>query len=91
MLIAFAVRRRMTSRAPSRLAALAGPPGAVGTSGSDEGEAVIDLAVLERWWAMQAADDAREHASTRMADAVVDVDAVERWLERCSARSERLR
>lgn len=90
LLIAFAVRRRMTSRAPNRLAALAGPPGAVATSGSDESAAVIDLAVLERWWAMQAADDARDSVDA-MADAVVDVDAVERWLERCSARSERLR
>ena len=86
LLIAFAVRRRVMAPAPSRVAALIGAPrGEV--AAPDAGAAVIDLAVLERWWALQAGDDAREAVGVdATADAVVDVDAVERWLERCSAR-----
>lgn len=94
LLIAFAIRRRVGAPAPSRVAALVGAPGAaVATSGSDEGAAVIDLAVLERWWALQAADGAARETvdADAMADAVVDVEAVERWLERRSARGSQIR
>lgn len=90
LLIAFAVRRRIVAPASSRVAALIGAPGQTHTSpGSDAGAAVIDLAVLERWWALQTGDDpVREGVDVdAMADAVVDVEAVERWLERCSARN----
>lgn len=89
LLIAFAIRRRVMAPAQSRMAALVGAPGAVETPGADVGAAVIDLAVLERWWALQAGgDDVREAVGAdTMADAVVDVEAVERWLERCSTRS----
>lgn len=93
LLIAFAIRRRMAAPAPSRIAALAATPGAVATPGSDAGAAVIDLEVLERWWALQAdGEGARVTVGAdAMGDAVVDVDAVERWLERCSARSAEIR
>lgn len=92
LLVLFAVRRRFFAPAPSRVSALTAAPGAaVVPSGSatDAGAAVIDLAVLERWWALQSDDaTARGPAGADvMADAVVDVDAVERWLERCSART----
>lgn len=90
LLIAFAVRRRILAPAPSRVAALVGARGAaVSASESGAGAAVIDLEVLERWWALQAdGDGARETVQAdAMADAVVDVAAVERWLERRSARN----
>lgn len=88
LLIAFAIRRRIATPGPSRIAALVGTPRTAAAPGLDAGEAVIDLAVLERWWALQAGDAIRETVgSDTMDDAVVDVDAVERWLERCSARS----
>ncbi|UUP12637.1 hypothetical protein [Aeromicrobium wangtongii] len=87
LLIAFAIRRRIFAPAPSRVASLAGPPPAAGASSGD-GAAVIDLAVLERWWALQADGEGVpvKAGADMTADAVVDVDAVERWLERCSAR-----
>lgn len=91
LLVLFAVRRRFFAPTPSRVSALTAAPGAaIASAGpSSDGAAVIDLAVLERWWALQSDDVAvREPVGAAMsADAVVDVDAVERWLERCSARS----
>ncbi len=82
LLVAWAVRRRFF-RADAPLIAAGAP---LRNSGDmvGEGEAVIDLATLERWWALQAAGGSAigEGMPEEFADAVVDVDAVERWLER---------
>ncbi|MFI5429796.1 hypothetical protein [Aeromicrobium sp. UC242_57] len=89
LLIVFAVRRRVFAPKPSRVSALVAAPGAGVAAHGDAGAAVIDLDVLEKWWALQS-DDAGLPTPVGVgatADAVVDVDAVERWLERCSSRS----
>ncbi|CAM3259505.1 hypothetical protein NODU109028_07500 [Nocardioides dubius] len=81
LLVAWALRRRLiAAHAP----AAAGVPIALGASGAGAadggGDAVVDLAALEQWWAEPGALET-------MDDAVVDVAAVERWLERCAARN----
>lgn len=84
LLVAWAVRRRLVTPKPALVASLAGS-GAEGAVTAD-GEAVIDLATLERWWALQDAP-AELAGADAMDDAVVDVEAVEAWLERCASRN----
>ncbi|WP_235735430.1 hypothetical protein [Nocardioides alcanivorans] len=78
LLVAWALQRRFMAPAAPLIAA--GTPPVTETLGVADGEAVIDLDTLERWWALQVA------TSGEAADAVVDEGAVDRWIERCRER-----
>ncbi|WP_185995289.1 hypothetical protein [Nocardioides campestrisoli] len=84
LLIAWAVRRRSRQVRPDVVAALA-PPVAAGRPSVRDGEAVIDLATLARWWELQAvrAGGAGVEGATVTAasdDAVIDLAALDRWM-----------
>ncbi|WP_162799267.1 hypothetical protein [Nocardioides sp. 616] len=79
LLIAWAVHRRRNAFRPELAVALAGPPRSDGEPVAGDGEAIIDLATLTRWWDLQAAPGPdREPAA--LDDAVVDLAAMDRWM-----------
>jgi hypothetical protein len=82
VLVGYAVQRRIRDRRTTLVTAAVG---AVPLAGATAGDAVIDIAALDRWWALRAADGV-VGGGEALDDAVVDLAEVDRWMRRCADR-----